>query len=356
MNIRVVDARRPGRVLLTSRDLAQIRREFAGKAEQSLVRLPDGPLNRSGVFHWDFGPLPESVVIEHGEPPLTVFPALNDEGAAEDVAIRPFVTAEKARAAHTAGLRRLFFLHTRRECRSLILNMPGIEKVLLWSKGLESAPYSHQGGKGLMEELAELAAQRAWESAGSSGAEGGTQDVRTRERFDARLNIAWTRIGAGGTEVFGMAERILAEHMAIAPLLEQGAERAEWSAAMTDLRVQLAYLFGAAFWTRTPFEWLREYPRYLLAVRRRLDRLGAPDGVARDTRTTNEIAPWVLKLRVRVEQGTPSQRADPRLILYRWMLEEWRVALWGGEGGRQETILPVSAKRMQEQWGRVVES
>jgi hypothetical protein len=90
-------------------------------------------------------------------------------------------------------------------------------------------------------------------------------------------------------------------------------------------------------------------------VRRRMEKLGAADGIARDTRAINEMAPWVLKLRVRVEQGTPSQRGDPELIRYRWMLEEWRVALWGGAGGRQETVLPVSAKRVEEQWKKVVE-
>jgi hypothetical protein len=35
------------------------------------------------------------------------------------------------------------------------------------------------------------------------------------------------------------------------------------------------------------------------------------------------------------------------------MLEEWRVALWGDAGGRQETVLPVSARRIEEQWARV---
>ena len=78
------------------------------------------------------------------------------------------------------------------------------------------------------------------------------------------------------------------------------------------------------------------------------------DASSRDSKLINTIAPWMHKLRVRVEQGAPSQRADPELVIYRWMLEEWRVALWGGEGGRQETLVPVSAKRIEEQWSKVV--
>ncbi len=348
MNIRVVDAR--GKVVMASRDLGVIRREFVGQAEQSLVRLPHGPFNRSGVFHWDFGELPLSAEILHGGRVFTVYPALSDEGAAEDVAIRPFVSAEKARAAHAAGLRRLFYLHTRRECRSLIQTMPGIEKSLLLEKALASAAYVGKSGKPFAEELSELTGHRAWESVRMDAA---SVDVRTKEQFEKRLNAAWTRIGSSGAEVFALAECILREHMGMAGPLEAMVTRPELGAAMLDLRVQLAYLFSGGFWLRTPYEWLREYPRYLAAIRRRLDRLGGMgggDGITRDTRLINEIAPWVHKLRVRVEQGTPSQRADPELVKYRWMLEEWRIALWGGEGGRQETVVPVSARRVEEQW------
>ena len=185
------------------------------------------------------------------------------------------------------------------------------------------------------------------------GADVDTSDVRTKEQFEKRLNAAWTRIGSSGAEVFALAERILREHMGMVAPLETMGTRPEFSAAMLDLRVQLAYLFSGGFWLRTPYEWLREYPRYLAAIRRRLEKLGGADGITRDTRLINEIAPWVHKLRVRVEQGTPSQRADPELVKYRWMLEEWRVALWGGEGGRQETVVPVSTRRVEEQWEKI---
>ncbi len=326
MNIRVVDAR--GKVVMVSRDLGVIRREFAGQAEQSLVRLPPGPFNRSGIFHWEFGPLPESVEIAHGGRVFTVYPALSDEGAADDVAIQPFVSADKARTAHAAGLRRLFYLHTRRECRSLIQTMPGIEKALLLEKALASAAYVGKASKPFVEELAELVGHRAWESATMRG---DLTDVRSKEQFDKRLNAAWTRIGSSGAEAFALVERILREHMGIvAPMAEVGeGGRPEFGAAMLDLRVQLAYLFAGGSgggWLRTPYEWLREYPRYLAAIRRRVEKLGGIDGLTRDTRLINEITPWIHKLRIRVEQGTPSQRGDPELVKYRWMLEEWRVA------------------------------
>jgi ATP-dependent helicase HrpA len=344
MNIRVMDARRPGRVVMSGRDLGKIRREFAGQAEQSVIRLPEGPWNRSGVFVWDFGALPEAVTIEHDARPITIFPALNDEGGAEDVAIRPFASAARALQAHEAGLRRLFYLHTRRECRSLIQTMPGIERLTLLSRSLGAG----DGPGGIVESLAELTAHRAWDGAGARGAE-----VRTREAFETKLNAAWVRIGSSGAEVFSLAEAILRIHAELAPALERAHEEEALAPALLDIRVQMAYLFPdpVRFWTRTPWEWLRQFPRYLAVVQRRLARLHAPDGVARDTRLIHEIEPWLVKLRIRVEQGTPSQRAEAELVLFRWMLEEYRVSLWGAN---QETIVPVSPKRLEQQWERVV--
>src|SRR5207247_2960614 len=117
-----------------------------------------------------------------------------------------------------------------------------------------------------------------------------------------QLNAAWTRIGTSGVEVFALAEAILAEHAALATLLQDAEQRPELGAALRDIRVQLAYLFGEKFWTRTPWEWLCQYPRYLGVVRRRLDRLGSADGVQRDTRLINELAAHLARLRIRVEQ------------------------------------------------------
>jgi ATP-dependent helicase HrpA len=352
MNIRITDARRPGKIIMSGRDLAKIRREFAGQAEQSLVRLPEGAWNRAGIFDWDFGPMPESITIDHDARPITIYPALNDESSLEDVSIRPFTSAARAREAHSLGLRRLFFLHTRRECRSLIETMPGIERLTLLSRTLASrGGPSTSDGEILIESLAELTAHQAWDTAAPNPSTDAT-NIRTKEVFESRLNSAWQRIGASGTEVFALAERILRAHADISPTLERIADRPDFAPALLDLRVQMAYLFPdpAKFWIRTPWEWLRQFPRYLSTIHRRLERLSGVEGIQRDTRLIHEIDPWMLKLRIRVEQGTPSQRASPDLVLYRWMVEEYRITLWGAQ---QETVVPVSAKRLEQQWERV---
>lgn len=366
MNIRVVDDK--GAVVLNTRDLAVVRKELAVRAERSVVRLPAGPFNRAGVFHWDFGPLPERLEMEHDRRTLTLFPALVDESTppksssgssqrigckastspaavhpadfSPDVAIRLFADAAQARLAHAGGLSRLFFLHTRRECRSLVQTTPGIERLILMAAArAELSP--------LAEHLAELVAARAWVGPDAEP----PADIRDKESFESRSNVAWTRIGSAGAEVLALAEKILTLHAAIAPTVDS--LDADQGAAAIDLKVQLAYLFPTRFWTLTPFLWLSQYPRYLDAIRRRLERLGAPgtEAQARDTRAINELAPLVHRLRIRVEQGTPSQRADPDLVLYRWMLEEFRTSLFAQQ---QKTLVPVSVKRLDQQWEKVV--
>ena len=54
----------------------------------------------------------------------------------------------------------------------------------------------------------------------------------------------------------------------------------------------------------------------------------------------------------RVEDvATPEGWArDPQLVLYRWMLEEYRVSLWAQQLG---TKVPVSDKRLNKQWSQV---
>ena len=360
MNIRVVDQK--GKTVITSRDLAEIRREFLGQTETTLLRLPEGRWHRTGIMQWEdgpegFDPLPESVDARLDGRTVTLYPALHDERvglgvqAREQVALRSFTTREKAHAAHEHGVRTLFWIATRRECRSLIDTMPGIEKLRLNARAMKPAGEPAT----LVEQLAELTAQRAWESAASK------EPIRSRAAFERALNERWTRIGASGAEVFALAEAVVAAYRPLAAYLDEpDVVRPEWLGAFTDIRVQMAYLFASpppvgSFWTRTPYAWLREYPRYLNAVRRRIEKLSLQEahggGVARDTRLLNEFTPLWNQLRIRAEQGGPAERSDPNLIQYRWMLEEYRVVLWGGD---QRTIVPVSAKRLAEQWGRVI--
>jgi ATP-dependent helicase HrpA len=125
------------------------------------------------------------------------------------------------------------------------------------------------------------------------------------------------------------------------------APRFQYAAA--DVQSQLAHLVPAGFLTSTPWEWLRHYPRYLKAIAQRLEKLTS-DGLLRDQRNFELIAPrWEAYLE-RAERQRQQDLFDAELEHYRWMLEEYRVSLFAQKLG---TSLTVSEKRLDEQWSKV---
>ena len=93
-----------------------------------------------------------------------------------------------------------------------------------------------------------------------------------------------------------------------------------------------------------PAQWLAEYPRYIRALAHRLDRLGGQLG--RDRTMVAELDMLQAQLSTRSGDKPLWQWPEP-LAHYRWMLEEYRVSLFAQQLGTQ---LPVSAKRLRQQW------
>ena len=145
--------------------------------------------------------------------------------------------------------------------------------------------------------------------------------------------------GEGGSPVWGK--------LAL-PTAPQGVS-VKWQYAIDDVRDQLSRLAGPKCLSLTPWAWLRHCPRYFRAMRVRLDAL-AGGGMAKDRERFEEFLPrWQGYLDWIAEHGTQSE-ADPEIILYRWMLEEYRVSLFAQKLG---TSLPVSAKRLEQQWAKI---
>jgi ATP-dependent helicase HrpA len=123
----------------------------------------------------------------------------------------------------------------------------------------------------------------------------------------------------------------------------------KWQYAIDDIRDQLSRLAGPTCLSTTPWAWLRHCPRYFRAIRARLDALGS-GGMAKDRERYEEFLPrWQGYLQWIAQHG-PQCEADPELIQYRWMLEEYRVSLFAQKLG---TSIPVSPKRLEQQWSKV---
>jgi ATP-dependent helicase HrpA len=95
--------------------------------------------------------------------------------------------------------------------------------------------------------------------------------------------------------------------------------------------------------SETPYAQLAHYPRYLKAIGLRIDKLRADP--VRDQRLFAEFAPLWQRYGRTLAQRRGAE--DTRLVEFRWLLEELRVALFAQE---LRTPMPVSVKRLAKIW------
>ena len=113
-----------------------------------------------------------------------------------------------------------------------------------------------------------------------------------------------------------------------------------------DLEQQLGQLLAARFLTQTPWERLQHLPRYLQAMRMRIEKYAnSPD---RDQRHAEAIQAIWQRWQQKIQQLQQAQREIPQGLLdYRWLIEELRVSLFAQE---LKTPFPVSVKRLDKIW------
>ena len=107
-----------------------------------------------------------------------------------------------------------------------------------------------------------------------------------------------------------------------------------------DIQGQLERMFPENFLQDTAFEWLRQFPRYLDGIRKRLEKAPFFDPV--DEKNTQEVAYYWD----RFEQLRSTRGASRLIQTLQWSIEEFRVSLFAQRLG---TSLPISRKRLDKQ-------
>lgn len=329
MFFRVVDEQ--GRPLAQGRDLAAIRRELGAKVEAAFTKIGGNELHRDGLKDWTFGDLPESLTLRRGGMDVLVFPGVIDQGDA--VGTRVVETRERAAELTWRGLRRLFLIKSHREIRHRLATRSGVERM--------AAQYAMLGKfDDLRGDIHALVAERAFLA--------GRPIPRSKAEFDARLEAGWDLIPKAVDEVAAQAEAILAAYQQ-ARLAIDAPHPPAFARVIEDIRDQLAHLVFKGFLDAIPAEWIQHLPRYLAGIRVRLSKLPA-GGITRDAKLMAELSPYWLAAKARVDLHAKAGVTDPQLTLYRWMVEEYRIALFAQE---LRTAVSVSPKRLQEQWDRI---
>ncbi|HEX4149161.1 MAG TPA: ATP-dependent RNA helicase HrpA [Pirellulales bacterium] len=329
MRVCVVDS--AGRTLAAGRDLRQLRHRLLAEHAQDFARLKHSQWRREGLTAWEFPDLPEQVEIGRRGTKLLAFPAIVDRGST--VALELCPSPAVAQSASRAGLRRLFVLGSERQLQTQVEWLPNLQQLLLYASPLLAADE-------FRTQLAELMADRAFL--------GDDPLPRTADDFRARRQQAEERIAGAVQEVLPLLSSLL-ECFHRARLAVEEATNWQWRYAVVDVRGQLEELFRPTFLTNTPWQWLQHYPRYLRAIVERFRRLAAGE-LAGDSERFERLGPHWEAYRELARQPRTERAADPQLESFRWLVEEYRVALFAERLG---TAVQVSEELLEEQWLKV---
>jgi ATP-dependent helicase HrpA len=129
-----------------------------------------------------------------------------------------------------------------------------------------------------------------------------------------------------------------------------GLDAGKWLDSRADVEQQLQHLLQVGFQRDTPREWSAQYPRYLKALRTRVERLSGQ--YAKDQKYTALLQTLAQPLWDSVGERPGLLLLCAPAMQYRWMLEELRVSLFAQNLGTRQAV---SQKRLQEQWRLVLQ-
>jgi ATP-dependent helicase HrpA len=327
MNIRVVDDE--GGVLGEGRDLDLLRREFSVGEVGGGVIQNNSTWNKSNLTKWDFGDLPEFVLIDRGKTAIKAFPMIcGDMFCLAD-------SYDRAEYESRLGIVRLFYLLVKREIRSQIKWLPDYDKLRVYSQPIVDFNFE--------EDISKLVAARAFQ----------IDDLpipRNESDYNLRVKSGESRLGESLQEVARLIVPLFREFHS-ARLAIESCQSERTREACAESKNNLSKLVGNDFLLRTRWEMLREYPRFFKATQIRLEKLRTDSGRdAIDRASMRELSAYWERYEERLELHKAAGIVDAQLQLFRWMIEEYRVSLFAQQLG---TSIKVSPQRLEKQFEKI---
>ncbi|MCE3262886.1 MAG: ATP-dependent helicase [Pseudoduganella sp.] len=276
----------------------------------------------SNITTWSFGELPELLEITQGKLSLIGFPALVDKGTHCDLEV--FDDPNVAARTHRIGMRRLFMLQMRDQIKFVEKSIPNLQQMGMQFMAM-----------GTQEELRDQIIAKAIDIAC-------LQDPLPTDEasFNKRKDEGKSRIVLLVNEIARLVSQVLTEYHGL-PKRLQGINQQ----VAQDMQQQLQGLVHKRFLIENEFSQLSHFPRYLKAMNVRLEKLRADP--ARDAKSMAEWNQAAAPYQRLMRDKSAGKNTDPKLVEYRWMLEELRVSLFAQE---LRTPMPVSVKRLTKVW------
>lgn len=328
MNFSVVDD--AGRELGMGRDWQALKKQLGSAAQltfrnSSADHLKD--LEKTGLKQWDFGDLPATLSFERDGLQVTGYPALEDNG--DSVAVKLFDTELEASNNHRQGVCRLMRFELKEQMKQLEKSLPNFNQYALLLRNVVSVD-------DLREDLLLAIADRAFVA---------DDDLpRSNADFMHLKARARTRLPAVSQGLTRQAQTIASEYQLLTASMAKMPSTV--NRLKRDVEQQLPCLLYKGCFSRTPWEQLQHVPRYLKALRLRIEKQPAnPD---RDGKNAASVGLLWQKWQDKISQLQQAHLPiSDDLAHFRWLLEELRVSLFAQE---LKTPFPISIKRLEKTW------
>jgi ATP-dependent helicase HrpA len=184
--------------------------------------------------------------------------------------------------------------------------------------------------------------------------------------FNAVVESAKERLPGIGQKLIDQVESILKVRQKVAQAVGAGTSpikqknrmltdfsqlaRPAAATAQNPFALHLESLLPRGFLKQTTFDQLAHLPRYLKALSLRIER--SKNNANKDRDRAQQIEPYLQKLDQLTTKPDLPTAAKTELAQFQWMVREYQVSIFAQELG---TALPVSAKRLDQQFQRVRE-
>ena len=327
MNFSVVDEK--ARELGMGRDWNALKAQL-GSAAQLTFRSSSPSIEKTGLKQWDFGDLPKTLSFTREGHQLTGYPAIEDNK--DNVAVKLFDTETMAQQAHRIGVCRLMRFELKEQMKQLEKGLPQFNQYALLLRNLISP-------EDLRDDMLLAISDRAFI---------GEDDLpRTNAEFMTLKQRARTRLPAVADASSRLAAAVAQEYLALTQKLN--ALPPNMARVKKEVEEQLALLLPKKFFSQTPWERLQHLPRYLKALKLRLDKY--PSAIDRDAKSAQNAQMLWQRWQDKVTNLRKANlEVSESLADYRWLIEELRVSLFAQE---LKTPFPVSTKRLDKIWNEL---
>ncbi len=330
MNIQVLGER--GVLLAQGRNLSVLQEQFSAQAREVVQEVAQqassASLLRSGMRSWDFPDLAEVLPQQRGAVQILAYPALRDEG--DSVAMTLHDTPERAQREHRRGLVRLAGFVLPQQVKYL-------QKELLRDNRVHLALAAVGAGECNVQNLIDTSIEHAFFSR--------PKLPRTKADFEAVLATHKADWMVQAQQLGKVIEQAAVSAQQIQKQLDV-LKAPEAKITVQDIRSQLSALWYPSALAETPAIHLLQYARYMDALQKRLERLRG--GVPRDQQAAAQLQKYWQAVCEWKQKKPLAEWAEAQQEL-RWLLEEWRIALFAQP---MKTLLPVSEKKVAECFAR----